>query len=259
MKIVAKALLFALALVLGAASAAADVCLDRVTESWRNVEVDRVTSHGLFRKYGAEAIDDFFGDHTIRQWYWDPIDFYTGTPKRRIRGQRVLGQYYPAARICRAAIIRDTGRPSWEKRLTYLHELGHHISYDYLEGRGRRRHMTVLQKHADFWAGAVAYRIAKHEEGWTAHELFGGRGEYWVDGYDAVEAFDQGWEESKYGDTWFLYYGSWYAEHIPWLWEPSTISLYSSQEEADDARWMGIPCTHAHVVGHLGKNGDKRE
>lgn len=174
--------------------------------------------------YGAEAVDDFLGDSLIMRWYWRKINFYTGV-HRKYNGTFF---YRNGCRI----IILD--RYSRNPRRTLLHEIGHHISIGYLIDRDDK----VLEKHADFWAGAIAYRISKKEQGWTAHDLglgvpnFGR--EYPYD-FDRARAFKLGWAQAEYGDSIWAYYGTYYEKHHDWLYEPSHIVLYS---RADDDGWI---------------------
>ena len=238
-----------------------DACLDIINRYWRDVEVDRVTTHDLFLEKGAEAIDDFRGDSRIMRWYWEPIKFYTGRPLDRKAGQFFAFPRESGPAVCRA-IVRDItadvcggcSEPKWWKRNTYLHELGHHISMDYIRIKGGRRDPAVREKHADFWAGAIAYRISKNEPGWTADDLYQGEKEVWrhVRGsrveYDERAAFELGWAQAEYGDTWLARYGEWDAARQPWLWEPSTIEYFSAEE---DDGWVKWECAHTHVGRHI--------
>lgn len=237
------------------AQAVAQDCLDAIKEDWRDINVDRTSTHHVFREHAAEAIDDFWGDSIIMQWYWDQIWFYTGKPKGRY-----WGTYYHKwpEKGCKAAIIRrgkSRERTEGDNRQTYLHELGHHISSGYLQ---QIREKTVREKHADFWSGAIAYRISKNEQGWTAHDLFHGRDKVVSDvgseKYDRVFAFKEGWAAAEYGDTWLPYYGTWDEKNNPWLWEPqrtnqgqsSLLSLSSDVRPRDF-----LHCAHTHDVRRI--------
>lgn len=114
----------------------------------------------------------------------------------------------------------------WSMRL-FLHELGHHIA-SYVDGThsndrtnvGFRHNMHVRQRMAEFWAGAILYRLNEREPG--RFELASNLRNMRESGYTSRfissrnRAFTlrEGWEESKYGDTPWPYYGTYDA---PWV------------------------------------------
>ena len=111
----------------------------------------------------------------------------------------------------------------------FLHELGHHIA-SYVDGTfsnddfsvGRQHNMHVIQRMADFWAGAILYRLNEAERRrFTLERLlkrFGPRG--YTDLYnstpDIVETIRRGWLQSEYGDTPLWYYG---VYDQPWIYQ----------------------------------------
>ena len=111
----------------------------------------------------------------------------------------------------------------------FLHELGHHIA-SYVDGTfstadfsvGRQHNMHVMQRMADFWAGAILYRLNEAEPGrYDLDSLFrtwGRRGysNRFISTADTMFAMRKGWLHSEYSDTPWWYYGV-YDE--PWVYQ----------------------------------------
>ena len=226
-------------------------CLDALSPHWRNIKSIRGFNLDVIMEYVAETIDDFWRDSILRKAYRMPVGVYYGDSQR----PSIAGTWYsPVGRhrdkdrgdsfSCPSAIIVKRGMSEDETMYVLLHEIGHHLSSIYLTVKGGERDTIVWEKHADFWAGAIAYRISKKEPGWNT-TAYTGRGG------DRAEAFNLGWANSEYGDTPLLYYGAWDEKLMPWLWEPQTIHYDLPSEKADDGvlRRKGIPCNHhTHVV-----------
>lgn len=210
--------------------------LDRMKEDWTHIEKEPERG-GLFNydvvlDYGHELMRDIGGTGRIEDTYWRTTGFYLGNSK----GRRYLGTNYNYGDEC-SLIILQRKMESWKTRRTLLHELGHHISVPYLLRYSP--HDAVWEKHADFWAGAIAYRINKDEQGWTAKDLHNGRDvvEKVASGvtFNRVNYFNNGWDNAEYGDSIWWFYGAYLPDKNPDLWEPSGSFLYSVE---DDDGWI---------------------
>ena len=102
----------------------------------------------------------------------------------------------------------------------FLHELGHHIA-SYVDGKysaedfsvGFMHNIHVRQRMAEYWAGAILYRLNKAEPDRFALEPLFRRWGSWdyssnsLSKADRVATLLEGWRHSEYGDSPFWYYG----------------------------------------------------
>ena len=109
---------------------------------------------------------------------------------------------------------------SVETMRLFLHELGHHIA-SYVDGTysagdfsvGFRHNTHVRQRMAEYWAGAILYRLNEAEPGRFALEPLFRRWGSWdyssnfLSKADRVATLREGWRHSEYGDSPFWYYG----------------------------------------------------
>lgn len=128
----------------------------------------------------------------------------------------------------------------------FLHELGHHIA-SYVDGTfstdgfsvGRRYNVHVRQRMAEFWAGAILYRLNKSEHGRFSLETltrdwgsWGYTGTY-LSSRDRAFTLEGGWLQSEYGDTPFWYYGTY---DLDWIYRcPHEHPTVFSSTSTDDS------------------------
>lgn len=150
--------------------------------------------------------------------------------------------------IIHRRIYYNTNQPSDVATMRlFLHELGHHIA-SYVDGTfstddfsvGRRYNIHIRQRMAEFWAGAILYRLNKAEKGRFSLETltgnWGHRGytDLYLSTRDKISTLREGWLQSEYGDTPLWYYGTYDGE---WIYQcPHEHPAIFSSTSTDDSR-----------------------
>ena len=186
-------------------------------------------------KVARETIDDFWNEDALFSDF-EALCVYTveGYPHGRGHYRGVATVWTnPSTYRTQRAIHYNLGS-SDGAMWAILHELGHHISSYLVVGTPRpevvrRAHRLgtriewpsravshVIEKHADFWAGAIAQRLNKYEPGrWEINNF---AGLHWARSTQPSATHPSlrtrremkllGWEHAEFGDTPLWYYGN---------------------------------------------------
>ena len=196
-----------------------------------------------FLNFGAlfdvvrSTVDDFTGDEAL---FTDFEDICVYVHRENFHGEysgmAVYDGFIPERgriRIHHREIhVRTNTRYPYSYVVT-LHEIGHHITMPLRLGRSYTQHKEIAEKTADFWAGAIMQRLHKLEPSgiWDIERFISNF--VWKDNpqdFWRREVMREGWRQAGYGDTVFLYYGTYdidWLKRCTYLCDPNMTRQYS--------------------------------